>query len=115
MAPTTNLTRHTAVKEFYDSLSADYDLITDFPKRFIRERPFFHMLIDKFQIRSALDAGAGTGFHSILLAQLGVAVTAVDISPKMISFVKAHAAQRGLSVKALVGSFTNIPNLSPGP
>jgi len=100
-----------AVKDFYDSFAADYDLMTDFPKRFVRERPFFHMLIDKFHIRSALDAGSGTGFHSLLLAQLGVDVTAVDISPGMISSVRDHVMQRRLDVKALVGGFEEIPEI----
>jgi SAM-dependent methyltransferase len=99
------------VGEFYDALAPDYDLMTGFEKRFIQERPFFHMLVDKFRIQSVLDAGSGTGFHSLLLAQLGVDVTAIDISPKMITFVRKHAKRLGLDVKALVSSFENIPNV----
>ena len=112
MAQTTEPVHHiNTVKDFYDSLSAEYDIMTDFPNRFVRERPFFHMLIDRYQIRSALDAGSGTGFHSILLAQLGVDMTAIDISPGMISSVRDHAAQRGLDVKTFVGSFEEIPEI----
>lgn len=96
------------VTEFYDSLSADYDLMTGFEKRFIQERPFFRMFVDKYQIASALDAGCGTGFHSLLLAQMGVAVTAVDISQKMLEKVNEHARELSLSVTTLRADFQEL-------
>lgn len=102
------------VKDFYDSLSADYDLMTDFQGRFVRERPFFHMLVDRHHIHSALDAGSGTGFHSVLLAQLGVKMTAVDISPVMISSVRGHASRLDLDIKTLVSSFEELPEAMGG-
>lgn len=98
------------VKRFYDALAPDYDLMTSFEKRFIQERPFFHMLVEKYRIQSALDAGCGTGFHSLLLAELGVNVTAVDLSPRMIASVREHAGLLGLSVRTFASSFENLPN-----
>ncbi len=103
-----------SVKEFYDSMSEDYDLMTEFTERFPRERPSFQALVDKFHFRHALDAGSGTGFHSLLLAQLGVQVTAVDISPKMIDSLRGHARQYGLDVKSFVGGFGEIPKIVGG-
>jgi 2-polyprenyl-3-methyl-5-hydroxy-6-metoxy-1,4-benzoquinol methylase len=103
------------IAEFYDSLSADYDVMTEFPKRFVRERPFFHMLVDKHRIRTALDAGSGTGFHSLLLAQLGVDVTAVDVSPKMIGVVRKHAKTMGLKVKTRRTGFGEMAEKLRGP
>jgi 2-polyprenyl-3-methyl-5-hydroxy-6-metoxy-1,4-benzoquinol methylase len=115
MAQMTDVANHLeSVKEFYDSLSAEYDLMTDFQGRFVRERPFFHMLIDRYHIQSALDAGSGTGFHSVLLAQLGVKVTAVDVSPAMISFVQEHASQRSVDIRAVVAGFEDIPGIVGG-
>lgn len=102
------------VREFYDSLAGDYDLMTEFPKRFTRERPHFQALIERFHFRKALDAGAGTGFHSFLLAQLGVQMTAVDISPKMIVALQSHAREYGLEVQALVGGFAELPKIVGG-
>jgi ubiquinone/menaquinone biosynthesis C-methylase UbiE len=69
------------VAKFYDALAPDYDTMTGFQKRFVHEKPFFRLLVEKYKIRTVLDAGCGTGFHSLLLAQLGVQVTAIDVSP----------------------------------
>lgn len=112
MDQTINLaTDNRGIAEFYDALAADYDLMTGFAKRFVRERPFFHFLVEKYRIQSALDAGCGTGFHALLLAQLGVDVTAIDISPRMISFTRKNARQLGLGLRAFVSNFENLPDV----
>jgi glycine/sarcosine N-methyltransferase len=96
------------VLTFYDRLAEDYDLMTGFEKRFVRERPFFRLLVEKFGITTALDAGCGTGFHSLLLAQLGVTVTAVDISDEMLRHLAAHAKDLHLTVEAHRSTFQNL-------
>jgi SAM-dependent methyltransferase len=96
------------VAEFYDGLAPDYDLMTGFDKRFVQERPFFRVLVEKYKIRTALDAGCGTGLHSLLLARLGVDVTGVDISEAMIKKVDEHAKQLQLKVKVFKESFQNL-------
>ena len=97
------------VAGFYDWLAPEYDRMTGFEKRFIHEKPFFRMLVERFGIRTALDAGAGTGFHSLLLSQLGVDVTAMDVSPAMLRMLQANARQRGLHVRVVEGSFEDVP------
>jgi ubiquinone/menaquinone biosynthesis C-methylase UbiE len=94
---------------FYDRISGDYDRMTGFEQRFVRERPFIKMLVDRHGIQTALDAGTGTGFHALLLAQLGVHVTAVDISPTMIAALDDRAAAMGIAVTTLVASFRELP------
>jgi len=64
-----------SIAKFYDLLAPDYDGMTGFADRFARETPAFQTLVRRYGIRQALDAGCGTGFHSILLSQLGVTVT----------------------------------------
>jgi glycine/sarcosine N-methyltransferase len=96
---------------FYDSISGEYDRMTGFEQRFVRERPFIKMLVDRHGIQTALDAGTGTGFHALLLAQLGVQVTAVDISPAMISALEGHAASMGVSIATVVAPFRDLPDL----
>lgn len=95
---------------FYDLISGDYDRMTGFEQRFVRERPFIKMLVDRHSIRTALDAGTGTGFHALLLAQLGVQVTAVDISPAMIAALDDHAASMGVAITTLVAPFRELPD-----
>ena len=58
---------------------------------------------------SVLDAGAGTGAMSLLLAELGYDVTALDISPQMLSRAREKADARGLSVRTVVGPATDPP------
>jgi 2-polyprenyl-3-methyl-5-hydroxy-6-metoxy-1,4-benzoquinol methylase len=97
------------VSEFYDRLAPDYDGMTGFEKRFVQERPFFRLLVERFGITSALDAGCGTGFHSLLLAQLGVDVTAVDVSRNMIDILQRHAHEMKLSIRAVESTFHDMP------
>jgi 2-polyprenyl-3-methyl-5-hydroxy-6-metoxy-1,4-benzoquinol methylase len=93
---------------FYDALAPDYDAMTGFERRFELERPFFETFVDRYAVRRAVDAGAGTGFHSLLLARLGVEMTAVDASADMLSRARAHAASMSLSVSAVHASLLDL-------
>ena len=100
---------------FYDRLSGDYDTMTGFGQRSVRERPFIKLLVDRYMIGRAVDAGTGTGFHALVLARLGVQVTAVDLSPAMIAALRNHAADEGLQVAAVVGALEDLPALITTP
>ncbi len=99
---------------FYDDIASDYDVMTGFQKRFVQEKPFFNLLVQKYGITTALDAGAGTGFHSLLLAQLGVKVTSVDSSAEMLKRVKAHSREMNLELKTVRSDFQNLREEVPG-
>lgn len=101
MIPTNEVEQGTTmtVAEFYDALAPDYDTMTGFEKRFVHEKPFFRLLTEKHGIHKAIDAGCGTGFHALLLAQLGVQTTGVDVSPAMILKAQRHAKELSLPVK----------------
>lgn len=60
---------------------------------------------------SVLDAGAGTGALSLLAAELGYEVTALDLSPGMLGRAELKAKERGLDerVRFVVGSATEPP------
>jgi SAM-dependent methyltransferase len=115
MAPMTDDQRSRDVSQFYDRLAGGYDSMIGFQGRFAKDRPFFHHLVNTQSIRTAIDAGAGTGFHSLLLAQLGVEVTAVDISPRMLEALSKHAAEMGLSVKTLAADLAGLPDQISSP
>ena len=97
------------VSSFYDLLSEDYDLMTSFDERLAKEELIFKPIVDKYKIKSALDAGCGTGFHSIVLSKLGVNVTAVDISSKMIQKLRDRAKRDNLNISAIKCDFTKLP------
>ena len=96
------------ISTFYDCLAPSYDLMTGFEKRFVAEKPFFKLLVERNNIRTALDAGCGSGFHSILLAQLGVDVTAIDLSPTMLEKVEAHATRYKTKIETVQSSFADV-------
>jgi glycine/sarcosine N-methyltransferase len=104
-----------SVEEFYDRLATDYDAMTTFEKRFIQEEPFFRLLVQRYRIGSALDAGCGTGFHSILLARLGVHVTAVDVSAGMLNELGRHMTRLGLDIQTVQAQFGDLPAKVAGP
>lgn len=101
MIPTSDIAhgKSLTVTEFYDALAPGYDTMTGFEKRFIQEKPFLRLLTEKHSIKVALDAGCGTGFHALLLAQLGVQMTGVDISTAMIAEAQRHALELSLPVR----------------
>jgi SAM-dependent methyltransferase len=96
------------IGQFYDALAGDYDAMTSYASRFAREEPIFRDIIRRFGVTSALDAGCGTGFHSILLAELGVHVTGIDVSDEMIAKATENAQQRGLAPRFLRSEFSAI-------
>ncbi len=57
---------------------------------------------------TALDLGAGEGRNAVWLAEQGWTVTAVDFSHVAIDKARALAAERGVSVDAIVGDVTAV-------
>lgn len=99
-----------SVESFYDVLADDYDTMTGFDRRFVHERPFFRLLVERYGLHSVLDAGCGTGFHSLLLAKLGAEVTGVDVSKKMLAKAEVHAREMNLQIRFLQSDFSSLPD-----
>jgi SAM-dependent methyltransferase len=94
---------------FYDALASEYDSLTGFEQRFEREETTFRTIVGQYGIRTALDAGCGTGFHSLLLARLGVRVTATDISGSMLERAASHALEMNLQVHIVKANLLELP------
>src|SRR5947209_7072741 len=58
---------------------------------------------------TVLDVGAGTGTMSVMAAQLGFEVTAIDLSPQMLDRARAKAERQGLDVRTVVGPAYDPP------
>jgi SAM-dependent methyltransferase len=58
-----------------------------------------------------LDAGCGTGEHTLLAAAHGAEATGVDLVPLAIDRARAKAADRGLTARFEVGDVLDLPAL----
>jgi len=96
------------MEKFYNTLAADYDEMTDFENRFESEKTVFKTIIERYPIKSALDAGAGTGFHSLVLATLGIHVTAIDISREMLEKLQRNAKRFQQDVYTIQTDFLHV-------
>jgi SAM-dependent methyltransferase len=56
-----------------------------------------------------LDLGCGTGSLSVLLAQAGYGVRALDLSPRMVQAARAKAAAAGVDIEATTGDAASPP------
>jgi len=69
-----------------------------------RPQPAFVTLADRGKLSGeVLDAGCGTGEHTLLAASSGADATGVDLSEAAIRAARVKAAQRGLSAHFEVG------------
>src|SRR5437764_13852242 len=75
-----------------------------------RPQPAFVGIADAGLMRGALlDAGCGTGEHTLLAASLGASAYGVDLSPTAIERARAKAVERGLDVRFDSGDLLSIP------
>ncbi|MEM9955395.1 MAG: magnesium protoporphyrin IX methyltransferase [Chloroflexota bacterium] len=67
-------------------------------------------LTDTSDVDTVLDAGCGTGLFSVAMANQGYAVTAIDISPKMVSKTRQYAEQSNVidNMGFVVGDIENL-------
>ena len=79
--------------DIYDAVYADLTHDIDFYVELARESG-----------GPVLEIGCGTGRISLPIAREGIAVTGIDISPRMIAVAQAKAAKRGLSERCVFQS-----------
>lgn len=66
-----------------------------------------------FSPASLLDVGAGTGGSCLALAERGVKVVAVERDDGMAARLRAEAAERGVAVDVIVGSWPDVAAVAP--
>jgi SAM-dependent methyltransferase len=92
------------IREFWDEDAAGYDASpSHYPQR-PHEQAAWAAALRRLLPEppaSVLDAGAGTGFLSLLLAGQGYEVTAMDLSPAMLAQLRSKASGRGLRIRTV--------------
>ena len=79
------------------------------PERAAKEAEFVQEAVGLRAGDAVLDLCCGEGRHSLLLAQKGLAVTALDLSQEYVAMVAASAADRGLSIETVTSDMRVIP------
>lgn len=82
------------VAEHYEQLLADHYtwMFGEYDVKVAEQRALLERLgVVPGSIGSAVDLGCGSGFQSIALAELGCAVTAVDLSQQLLAEMMTHA------------------------
>jgi ubiquinone/menaquinone biosynthesis C-methylase UbiE len=102
------------IKEYWNERSSTFDLSPGHVIGSIEEREAWKSLFqDKFgaELQKILDVGAGTGFLSLILAEMGYDVVGIDLSEEMMERAKEKAADRGVKLKVefKVGDAENLP------
>jgi pimeloyl-ACP methyl ester carboxylesterase/SAM-dependent methyltransferase len=68
-----------------------------------RPQPIFVALAEAGELRGrVLDAGCGTGEHTLLAARMGLDATGIDAAPAAISLAEGKAQERGIAARFLV-------------
>ncbi len=92
-------------EQFYDDLAPDYDAMTQFDARLEKQKSVLENVLGRLPATQVVDMGCGTGVHAVALAQLGCAVTGVDLSAGMLARAQAHADRLGATVRFVHGDF----------
>lgn len=87
------------VREFYDELGADYDLMVSWERRLAREGEFFRERFAEHRVTRVLDAACGTGMHAISFARSGFECAGTDLSPAMVEKARENARAAGVTVR----------------
>ncbi len=86
---------NTTVAHAYDAIAVDYDSQVQ-GDRWMRQRLWNHYLQCFQPGMHVLDVACGTGIDAIFLAEHGIQVTGIDVSPAMIDQLQRKAGDRNL-------------------
>lgn len=103
---------HRSLREFWDADAEVYDRSASHSASDPVERAAWRGALERHLPPAPariLDAGAGTGTISLLAADLGHDVTALDLSPRMLARARAKAEERGLRLRTVSGPATDPP------
>jgi 2-polyprenyl-3-methyl-5-hydroxy-6-metoxy-1,4-benzoquinol methylase len=99
----------------YDQLADEYDRMTRFEERLKSEGALLAPWVGSSVIKTVLDAGCGTGLHSIVLAGMGKNITGADLSAKLLARARLHAKEQGVRVRFVRAGFGAIREKADGP
>lgn len=106
------MTTNGRVQQYWDRDAVTYDRSPSHTPRSAAERAAWRASLRQLlpaPPARVLDVGAGTGFLSLLLCELGYQVTALDLSAAMLDVLSAKARAAGFGVEIAHGDATQPP------
>ncbi|MEE9441181.1 MAG: class I SAM-dependent methyltransferase [candidate division Zixibacteria bacterium] len=94
----------------FTDIAPFYDKMTGYADRLIGDFGTIKHLVKKFNFKNALDAGCGTGVHSIILSKIGVDTIGLDSSEQMLEMARANALKEGVEIQFEKEFFESMPN-----
>lgn len=94
-------------EKFFDAVSETYDNMISFPDSVKKKKNILKEFINAGMLNAA-DLGCGTGVDSIALSELGLKVTAFDISAGMIKKAEQNAVTENHKINFINKSITEI-------
>jgi len=94
----------------FSHIAEHYDLMTGFKNRLVNDFGAIKHLVDTFGLTKVLDAGCGTGVHTIILSKMGVAATGLDASEAMLERARINALNEGVKPEFELEKFEAMPN-----
>jgi 2-polyprenyl-3-methyl-5-hydroxy-6-metoxy-1,4-benzoquinol methylase len=101
--------------DLYEHIADDYDAVTGAAGRRQAAQAMLAELRRRHPLDSVLDVACGNGMHAMMLAEMGVAVSAADISEAMLDQARRRAADAGLAVRWVQAPMQEIASHVEGP
>ena len=101
--------------DLYEHIADDYDVVTGAAGRRQAAGTMLAQLRRRHPFDSVLDVACGNGMHAMMLAEMGVSVTAADISEAMLDQARRRAAEAALDVRWVHAPMQEIAKHVQGP
>jgi glycine/sarcosine N-methyltransferase len=89
----------------YRILADDYDYLNP-REEILKQEGFFKKLIIEYSVKTCLDCACGTGWHLLMLNQLGIQCAGSDLSPEMLA--SAERNLKGRNIRLLEEDFCTL-------
>lgn len=90
---------------FYNKLSPFYDDMISLKKRLDSEQGIYNQILQKYPAKTILDAGCGSGYHSIVLSKGGAEVTGFDPEEEMLALAQNNALEFDCKIEFVRAGF----------
>jgi CBS domain-containing protein/precorrin-6B methylase 2 len=95
-------------EEYHNWLSFHFDLVAQNLNRYVPEIDSLNSLFKKYNVKTVIDLGCGTGSHALGLAEKNYTVTGLDISTRM----RKVAREKREKTSSLIQKHVDFPTLT---